>query len=350
MGVKIKDCTSRASSAISQGKLPGAFKGFEEDLCEGAVRGLDVDQLGGLDEWIDWLNWSSVVLDENDYLKVALHALRLAPTLRGTDYGTARQRDLGQLWTDAIRGFLGEIAFAKWLREKYGLAVELDYSRGPLEEHLPSDIKSVEGRQPRINISIKTTKLNGIWLDITGDQIEYSHVYVLVRVGVTREHLIAFFKKISVIRDKLMKIARERGLLSEEELSEIWNSVPEFSPLPAYVAGFLDKSEISEQIKNKHSIIEADGEVKVGKKVSKKVGKKVSKIVINKYMGYWSSGEDNYAKNLREYLRRKGKNIKDDMKIEFEGIREFSSALHFIVNSGLLKKRKEDWDSIVARL
>jgi hypothetical protein len=338
LSVKIKDCTSRASSAISQGKLPGAFKGFEEDLCEGAVRGLDVDQLGGLDRWIDWLNWSSVVLDENDYLKVALHALRLAPRVAATDYGTARQRDLGQLWADAIRGFLGEVAFAKWLREKYGLAVELDYSRGPLEEFLPSDIKSVEGRQPGIKISIKTTKLNGIWLDIPGAQIKHSDVYVLVRVGVTREHLIAFFKKISVIRDKLMKIARERGLLSEEELGDIWNSVPEFSPLPAYVAGFLDKSEISEHIKNEHSIIEADGTVKV------------SKIVINKYMGYWQSGEDIYAKNLREYLKRKGKSIKDNMKIEFEGIGEFSRALHFIASSGLLKKRREDWDSIVAHL
>ncbi len=342
MGVKIKDCTSRASSAIRQQKLPGAFKGFEEDLCEGAVRGLDVDQLGGLDGWIDWLNWSSVVLDENDYLKVALHALRLAPRVAATDYGTARQRDLGQLWADAIRGFLGEIAFAKWLHEKHGLAVELDYRLGPLEEFLPSDIKSVNGRQPRIKISIKTTKLNGIWLDVPGAQIEHSDVYVLVRVGVTREHLIAFFKKISVIRDKFMKIAQERGLLSEKELSEIWNSVPEFSPLPAYIAGFLDKSEISEYIKNIYSIIEADGEVKVGRKVSK--------IVINKYMGYWHSGEDVYVKNLREYLKRKGKNIKDDMKIEFEGIGEFSRALHFIASSGLLKKRREDWDSIVARL
>jgi hypothetical protein len=338
LSVKIKACISRVSSAIEQRKIPDAFKGFEEDLCEGAVRGLDVDQLGGLDRWIDWLNWSSVVLDDNDYLKVALHALRLAPRVVATDYGTARQRDLGQLWADAIRGFLGEVAFAKWLREKYGLAVELDYSRGPLEEFLPSDIKSVEGRQPGIKISIKTTKLNGIWLDIPGAQIEHSDVYVLVRVGVTREHLIAFFKKISVIRDKLMKIARERGLLSEEELSEIWNSVPEFSPLPAYVAGFLDKSEISEHIKNKYSIIEADGTVKV------------SKIVINKYMGYWHSGEDIYAKNLREYLKRKGKSVKDNMKIEFEGIGEFSRALHFIASSGLLKKRREDWDSIVTHL
>lgn len=338
LSAKIEVCTSRVSSAIRQDKLPGAFKGFEKDLCEGAVRGLDVDQLSGLDSWIDWLNWSSVVLDENDYLKAALHALRLAPKIAATDYGTARQRDLGQLWADAIRGFLGEIAFAKWLRKTYDLAVELDYSRGPLQEFLPSDIKSVNGRQPGIKISIKTTKLNGIWLDVPGAQIERSDVYVLVRVGVTREHLIAFFKKISVIRDKLMKIAREQGLLSERELSETWDSVPEFSPLPAYVAGFLNKSEISERVKNRYSIIEADGE------------KKVKRVVINKYMGYWHPDEDVYAKNLREYLKQKGKNIKDDMKIAFEGIGEFSRAPHFIASSGLLKKRKEDWDSIVARL
>jgi hypothetical protein len=338
LGTRIKTCTSRVSSAIRQGELPGAFRGFEEDLCEGAVRGLDVDQLGGLDRWIEWLSWSSAALDEDDYLKAALHALRLAPRVAATDYGTARQRDLGQLWADTIRGFLGEIAFAKWLREKYGLAVELDYRRGSLEEFLPSDVKSVNGRLPRLKVSIKTTKLNGIWLDIPGAQIEHSDVFVLVRVGVAREHLIAFLKKISVIRDKLMQIARERGLLSEEELSEIWDSVPEFSPLPAYVTGFLDKAEIAEHVKNRYCIIEADGEVKV------------KRAVINKYMGYWHPDEDAYAKNLREYLKRKGKSIEDGMKIEFEGIGEFSRTLHFIASSGLLKKKREDWESIVKKL
>ncbi|MCC6024027.1 MAG: hypothetical protein LM600_04935, partial [Thaumarchaeota archaeon] len=64
-----------------------------------------MDQLEGFDEWVKWLGWSSVVLDENDYLKAALHALRLAPRVAATDYGTARQRDLGQLWADTIRGF-----------------------------------------------------------------------------------------------------------------------------------------------------------------------------------------------------------------------------------------------------
>ncbi|MCC6005380.1 MAG: hypothetical protein LM590_13665, partial [Thermofilum sp.] len=67
MSDKIKACTHRVSSAVARGEVPAAFGGFEEDLCEGAVRGLDVDQLGGINEWIKWLGWSSVVLDENDY-------------------------------------------------------------------------------------------------------------------------------------------------------------------------------------------------------------------------------------------------------------------------------------------
>jgi hypothetical protein len=57
--------------------------------------------------------------------------------------------------------------------------------------------------------------------DIPGKQIVHSDIFVFVRVGVTREHFVAFLKKISVIRDKLISEARARGLLSKEELNEI---------------------------------------------------------------------------------------------------------------------------------
>ena len=77
---------------------------------------------------------------------------------------------------------------------------------------------------------------------------------------------------------------------------------------------------------------------------------KVKRAVINKCMGYWHPEEDIYAENLREHLKQRGKNVKDDMKIEFEGIGEFSRTLHFIASSGLLKKRKDDWNNIVKRL
>jgi hypothetical protein len=338
MSSKVKECTCRVSNAVKRGELPVAFRGFEEELCEGAVRGLDVDQFANCDEWIRWLSWVSVPLDENDYLKVALYALRLAPNLAKTDYGTARQRDLGQLWTDTIRGFLGELAFVKWLQGRFGLRIELDFRLGRLEEFLPSDIKSVEGREPRLKISIKTTKLRGIWLDIPYAQVRHSNIFILVRVGVTREHFVAFLKKISVIRDKLMREALERGLLSEKELEEIWSEVPEFTPVPAYVAGFLDKADFAGRLEDRYSIIEADGEVKV------------KKVIVNKYLGFWHPKDQKYEKILRDLLRSRGKSVKEDLKIEFEGIGDFSETLHFVASSGVLKKKKADWEALLRKL
>jgi hypothetical protein len=335
---RIRACVQYVSAGIDSGRLPRAFKGFEEEVCEGAVRARDIEVFGDYSRWVEWLGWASVVLDENDYLKAAVYGLNLAPKLAGTDYGTARQRDLGQLWTDVIRGFLGEVAVAKWLKERFGITAELDYRLGPLEEFLPSDIKSVAGREPRLRVSIKTTKLSGLWLDVPGAQIEHSDVFILVRVGVTREHFVAFLKKISVIRDKLMKEAVERGLVKREEIEQIWDSIPEFTAVPAYIAGFLDKTEIQDKLRDRTAVIEADGDVKI------------RKVVINKFLGFWHPGEAIYEKKLKELLRRKGKPVKDEMGVEFEGIGDFSKTLHFIASSGVLKKKKEDWEKLVERL
>ena len=335
---RIKTCVQYVSAGIDSGRLPRAFKGFEEEVCEGAVRARDIEVFGDYSRWIEWLGWASVILDEDDYLKAAVYGLNLAPKLAGTDYGTARQRDLGQLWTDVIRGFLGEVAVAKWLKERFGITAELDYRLGPLEEFLPSDIKSVAGREPRLRVSIKTTKLSGLWLDVPGAQIEHSDVFILVRVGVTREHFLAFLKKISVIRDKLMKEAVERGLVKEEEVEQIWDSIPEFTAVPAYIAGFLDKTEIQDKLRDRTAIIEADGDVKI------------KKVVINKFLGFWHPGEAIYEKKLKELLRRRGRPVKDEMSIEFEGIGDFSKTLHFIASSGALKKKEEDWKKLVEKL
>jgi hypothetical protein len=338
MSARIRECINIIGGAIKRGVLSEAFKGFEKELCEGAVRGLDVDQFANCNEWISWLSWASVVLDENDYLKAALYALHLAPKLAATDYGTARQRDLGHLWTDIIRGFLGELAFVKWVQERFGLRIELDFRLGRLEEFLPSDIKSIEGREPKLKISIKTTKLGGIWLDVPYAQAEHSDFFVLMRVGAGREHFVAFLKKISVIRDKLMKEALERELVSEKELEEIWSAVPEFTSIPAYVTGFLDKACFADRLKDRLCIIEADGEVKV------------KRVIINKYLGFWHPDEPEYEKALKSLLISKGKNVRKDMRIEFEGIGDFSRTLHFIASSGALKKEKKDWEELLRKL
>jgi len=339
-------CRKVVGEAVRKGLLHEAFGRIVEELIEGAIRGGDINYFGGdLKAWIEWLSWASVPLDERDYLEVAVHALRLAPRLAATDYGTARQRDLGQLWTDTIRGFLGEKAFVKWLKQRFGILAELDYRRGPLEEFLPSDIKKVkigkEERAPHLKISIKTTKLRGIWLDVPGAQVEHSDIFVLVRVGVTREHFVAFLKKISVIREKLLEQAKNLGIITEDELEEIWNVVPEFTAIPAYIVGFLDKRDIwSELVADK--VLEADGRI---------AGRKQRRIVISRYLGYWQPGDSDIEKRVLDMLSQKlGRQVASISKIEFEGIGEFSRARHFIVNSGLLRRKIEEWKALLQEL
>ena len=348
--VPLRDCKRAVGRAIAQGSLPRAFENYVNKLCEGAVRGRDLEAFKTLDEWIAWLSWASVSLNENDYLLAAIHALRLAPKLAATDYGTSRQRDLGQLWTDTIRGFLGEIAFAKWLKQRFGIFIELDYRRGPLREFLPSDIRAVEirgmKRAPRINISIKTTKLRGVWLDIPYEQIQHSDAFILVRLGITREHFVAFLKKISAIRDKILAKARELGIISEDEIPEIWNSVPEFMEIPAYIAGFLLKEEFKDAVKSK-DIVVAEGKAKP----RKRRGRRYLVITIDKYLGFWEPGNSIYEGRIQKLFESQIEPYKSlPVKIEFQSIGEFSETLHFLASSGVLKRHQNEWSMLISLL
>jgi hypothetical protein len=355
---RVSDCVRFLRTELESSSELSAFSGFEDEVCEGAVRGLDVDALCGpqqsqnwrncLQNWLEWLKSAKVVLEQKDYLSAAVYALGLAPRLAATDYGTARQRDLGQLWTDAIRGFLGEIAFVKWLRERHRKRVELDYSVGPLEEYLPRDIKSVDGREPRLNISIKTTKLGGIWLDVPGAQIMHSDVYVLVRVGVTREHFIAFLKAISVIRDKLFSRAVEHGVADEKFLEQVWESLPEFRPVPAYVAGFLpvkrgdhtaDFPDMLGALPQSIQCVIHDADCEV----------KVKRAEVNSFLGFWHPGRQECREQLVDVLKRKGRDV-EGKKVEFAGIGDFTRAWHFLANSGRLKRRDDEWSVLLQLL
>jgi hypothetical protein len=335
-----RDAKRAVIRAIKDGTLPEVFKGHEKELCRGAVRGGDIDQLGGVDKWIEWLGWACVVLDEDDYMKVAVHALRNAQKFAATDYGTSRQRDLGQLWADTIRGYLGETAFAKWLDLKFGIKVELDYSVGELEQYLPSDVKSVNGRKPRLNISIKTTKLSGIWLDVPGKQFEHSDAFVLVRIGVPREHFVAFLKLISAIKDKLLKPASEKGIISDAEAEQLWEEIPNFKPVPAYIAGFLEKSAPGGTIRV-GEVSKADGEVKMRRRERR--------FVLNRFLGFWDPADSRYENEVRRRLSSKKKSA-EGMPLIFEGIEHFSGGPHFIASSNFLKKKREEWQELIARL
>jgi len=359
--VLVNACENTLIHLIRSGELYQEYSEYIEEVCESAIRGRELEifieecnkrniQLITSEEiecaisrWSQWLKWSTVILDENDYLEVAVHALNVAPILRGTDYGTSRQRDLGQLWTDTIRGFLGEKAFQKWVKRTFNIDIELDYRRGSLEEYLPTDIKSVltkDGikREPRLKISIKTTKIKGIWLDIPYAQVQHSDVFVMVKVGVEREHFLAFLKKISVIKDKLLKKAIEQGFIDETDVERLWESLPDFKPIPAYIAGYFDKRDYINEVESREAIIEVDGEMKR------------KKFIINKYIGYWKQNDINFKNKVIKILKKKYIHLPEDIRIEFEAIGSFSNALRFLVNSGSLKRKPEEWEMLIKEI
>lgn len=353
-------CEIHIKQLVKKGLLPKALlevdtytksscKSFLERLCEGIMKGCDAESYKTINDWTADLVFSSIVLTYEDYLKAAVHALRLAPKIAATDYGTSRQRDLAQVWTDAIRGFLGEIAFEKWLKERFGIEVGLDFRAGSLEEFLPSDIAWVKRpgespRSPRLKISIKTTKLQGIWLDIPYAQLEHSDVFVMVRVGVSRNHFIAFLKEISVIRDKIFEMAKKLGIQFDEE--EVWKTIPSFTDIVAFVVGFFDRRQYPGLERNREVVLSADGNLK-------RHQKERYKIVLNKFVGWWNPRDHKYKITIAHIFKNKGLDVPTDpsmLDVEFEGLGEPSEALHFFVSSGMLKRKRDDWENLLEEL
>lgn len=267
-----------------------------------------------------------VVLSKEEYAQMCVSALKILSNVAATDYGSSRQRDMGQLWADMTRGYLGEMALLKYLRTHWEIKSSLGHEKGDLADYLPMDIHEVafpgeKPRRPKINISVKTTKWNGIWLDIPGDQFSHSDVHVLVKVGIGRDHLFAFFKEISVFKDKVLKIGEEVGSLSKGESQKLYDSLPSFKEVPAYICGFALKDA-------KYSPLPYAGR------------KGRLNYNITGWNGPISSGD------LERIKEREGV----QGKVKFEGIGEFSHDSGFLFSTGSLLWGREDWDKVIARL
>jgi len=224
---------------------------LRDQLYRGARSGGELP-LGdlGLAEWVKRLSYHLVTLDINDYTRALIRAIWLAPKFAATDFGSARQRDIAQVWTDTARGFLGEIALQKFLRSNFRIETRLDTRRGELKEFLPSDIEEIKKpndrwRKPLLNISIKTTKFNGRWLDLPGAQIEHSNVFILVKLGISRFHFLSYLKGVNFFKEKLIIEAQALDELSDKDAQILLKDLPDFNPIPAYIAGFLEKDKLT---------------------------------------------------------------------------------------------------------
>jgi hypothetical protein len=300
---------------------------------KGANEGLELEVPPA--EWFEKrFKYQFVWLEKEDYLKALIRALWLAPVFAGTDFGGARQRDMAQVWTDTARGFLGEIALSKFFLEKFGVEVKLETRRGELKEFLSTDVSQIRfsdgvWRQPSLRISVKTTKFGGRWLDLPGAQFQHSDVFILVKIGILRQHFLAFLKAISFLKEKLFPIAEGLGELSAKDAKRLWDEIPEFDPIPGYIAGFLLKSEISLPV---HMV---NAEVR---------GKKRKRIVITHGVGLFSPRTVRELKEIRELDQNK------NLPIEVEPIMDSLSGDHFLAHSGSLKYGEGSWRQLINRM
>lgn len=299
-------------------------------LLRGAENSLELE--GSFESWLrNRFECQLIWTDKNDYLKALVRALWLAPVFAGTDFGSSRQRDMAQVWTDTARGFLGEIAVSKFLLNSFDIKTTVDIRRGELTEFLPTDIANIklpdeEWRKPNLNISIKTTKFNGRWLDVPGNQLEHSDVFILVKIGILRQHFLAFLKAISFLRDKLFAGASSLGELDKEEANQLWDEVPEFDPIPAYVAGYLYKGDINLPI---HKIS------------CRRKGRKNIRITITQGIGLFS------PQTLRKNPGIRSIDPNGSLPIEIEPIIKSLTGTHFLAHSGGLEWREESWRRLI---
>ncbi len=292
-------------------------------IIEKSIAGGEIIDDSGFEEWINERFLPNIVsINEEGYSQMCIDALKILSKTAPTDYGSSRQRDLGHLWADMTRGYLGEYAFSLFLKKHWGITAKLGHDVGNLKDYLPMDIHQIkephaEYRTPRLKIGIKAVKWNGIWLDISGDQFNHSDIHVLVKVGTGRDHLFAFFKKISVFKDKILKIGQEVGSLSKEEAEKLYNDLPSFKPISAYICGFVPKKAAYKELSY--------------------TGKKGRlHYTVRSWNGPINPGD---LDRIKEKEGVKG-------NVKFEGIGKFAHDKGYLFNAGSLLWKKADWESV----
>lgn len=291
---------------------------------------------GGEFDGIDEQTWFTerfspniVWISEAGYAHMAVDALKILGGTAATDYGSSRQRDLGQLWGDMTRGYLAEYATQLYLAQRWSVGIELGHEAGEMETFLDTDIHAVrtanddDWRPPNLRVSIKSTKWNGIWLDIPGAQFHHSDVHILVKVGVSRDHLFAYLKYLSVFRDKVLQQGISSGVLSETEADVIYELLPDFEPIPAYISGFALRD-------HPYRALPYGG----------RKGKK--HYTVTTWEGAIEPGD------LDEIRRREA--LPEGGAVKFEGIGSFAHNRGYLFNVGSLLWGATDWQALIRRL
>ena len=259
-------------------------------------------------------------IDEDDYTEATIQSLKIQHQIAGTDFGTSRQRDFGQKWSDTIRGYLGEIGVKKFLKKSFNLDINLGHELGELEKYLKTDIHEVKFnkdktfRKSKIKVSIKSIKSNGIWFDIPGAQFNHSDIYILSSLGISVDHLFSYFKNLKIFEEVILKKGIQKKIISENHADEILNLIPNFKKIYGYIPGFIKKE-----------VTNVEGFIYEGKK-----GRTNYKI------HHWSGL---YKQEFLKSIAR-DESVK---KVDFLGIGQFSSSNKHVFGLKSLSFKDIEW-------
>ena len=265
---------------------------------------------------------NTVTLNKDDYIRALFRGLRMTVLSAATtaDFLRTRRRDFGQRWTDWTRGALGEIGIQRHLHSRWKMRVKLEERKvGPeVKEFLPTDIVEVmengEWRKANKTVSIKTSKLGALWLDIPGAQVHHSDAFVFAKVGLTINHLATFLKDFGFL-DGLFELAKEIGELdpATSEGDQIKEKIPSFKDVPTYICGFVWREDFD-----------------AGRFNTKQRSRK--------------------GETIHEVLMGIGKYPpENDRTYEVAGIGKISGQ-HFMASCGNLRWKEEEWKRVVRSL
>ena len=155
-----------------------------------------------LDAWKAYYDDTTVILDQDSYYTALRFSLsKFYSGAPRANFATSTQREAGKYLSDHITGFLGEVAFQKFMQDKFDIQIRLDDNVDGLVRS--QDIVAVSRRrgvenQPSFKLSVKTSKMKNVWLIVGKNEIELddrkSDYYIFVRVCLEPDHIVRLIR------------------------------------------------------------------------------------------------------------------------------------------------------------
>lgn len=195
-----------------------------------------------LEKWKKLKGERTVELTLIEYEKCFEFAIKMAYASRqsrGT--GIRGVRSEVQMADDFILGILAEHGVQKFLKEKFGVDIELDTEVHPdhiTEQDFDGIKENGKLRSVRIGVAVKSSKWKNCFNII--DPLEYenerrkSDVYIFCRVGLPSDHLFRILREHSFFKEVKNFLEEENGFRKIKELGDI----------PIWIAGFSYHGEL----------------------------------------------------------------------------------------------------------